>query len=270
MRLAWSLVLLSGCTFSPGPLIDASARDLGPPPTGATGDAFPTGAVSFFSAKACPSGWSTYGQAAGRAIVPTPSAPSGGGTPGAVGEPLGSGEVRTHGHLITSELSLGETSFVGIAGCCNNGPAAAGKVTFSGTSSTEGAGLPYLQLMMCKKDAPPSDGKLPAGTLMFVDGPTCPSGWMQPMSTQGRHLVGVPNGGSRATPFGGPPLAPGEDRSHAHQLTGEVAMTSHGIALSSGCCGGGYAQASTVKYDVPSSSASVGMPYLNLVQCQKQ
>jgi hypothetical protein len=265
----WWLSLLGGCTFSPAGLSDASPPDLGGSSAVAAGDSLPTGAVSFFKGKACPSGWSAFGQAQGRAVVPTPSAADAGGTPGAVGEPLANGEVRTHGHAVEAQLAIGETSFAGIGGCCNKGPAGAGMVAFSGSSTSDGAAVPYVQLLMCKKDAPPIDAKLPAGTLVFVAGATCPAGWYQPISTQGRHLVGLPTGGARATIFGGPPLAAGEERGHTHQVTGEVTMSAHGIALGSGCCAGGYAQANAVRYDVPSSSASVGMPYLNLVQCEK-
>lgn len=234
-----------------------------------SGDAVPAGAVSFFQGSACAKGWAVYSAAAGRFLLPTI------GTQGIgtmAGAPLDSGEDRQHTHGVTGTWALNAVSFAGIAGGGNHGVAAAGEIALSTTSEPASMGLPYVQLLVCKKVAAavPRSTPLPSGMLMFFDAPSCPSGWQQSAATQGRSLVGLPEGAPADLAFGGAPLSDGEARSHAHRNEGTLSTTPHGIALASGCCGGGYAQDGTSTFKQDTDKSETGMPWLELLHCQKK
>ncbi|HZS38465.1 MAG TPA: hypothetical protein VFF06_16635 [Polyangia bacterium] len=265
--LALALALaVAGCAGSSS-APDAAAPDLAPLPPG---DSLPTNAIAFFHALACPQGWSAYGRAAGRFVVPTPGT-GGIADGGVVGAPLAAGDDPAHAHAIDESVTLPSTSFAGVTGCCNNGPAAAGTVGFSVTSATASTNLPYVTLLVCKKSAPPESSALPLppGMMLFFDADACPDGFSQTAATEGRHLVALPDGGTPGATFGGPPLARGEDRGHSHAVSGALTTTASGVALASGCCGGGYAQSGSYPFAAPTANASSGLPYVHLLQCTK-
>ena len=54
------------------------------------------------------------------------------------------------------------------------------------------------------------------------------------MSSQGRFLVGLPDGAKSGLSFGGPSLTSTESRLHRHSGSGQIRTSSHGIALASG------------------------------------
>ena len=226
-------------------------------------DALPTGAISLFLATSCPSGWSSYDAAAGRAIVPTKSDPS-----VVVGAPLARNEIRAHHHDATVGVDLSSTSFAGIAGASNTGVAAAGHIDGAIATADGDSGLPYVQLLACKKTAPASGGIVPGGMLAFFDGAACPAGWTDaPDALTGRVLVGNPSGGVPGATFGGAPLASGEMRTHTHPITGTLAVPAHGIALVSGCCAGGYASAGDLAVTATTAVSMSDLPYIQLRAC---
>jgi len=90
----------------------------------------------------------------------------------------------------------------------------------------------------------------------------CPGGWVQAPSTQGRFLVGVPDGAPPNVGFGGAPLASDEQRAHRHAAEGSIDVGNHGIALASGCCGGGYAAAGAGLADVAAGQDPAARPGL--------
>ena len=237
--------------------------------TSLPGDALPTGAISFFNGPTCPDGWDLFAPSVGRALVPTVGA----GQPGlTAGMPLQSGEDRKHGHAIAAQLAPRSVSFAGIAGESNHGAAGAQAAGFSTTGDPVSAGLPYVQLLVCKKSAAPvvRPAPLPKGTLMFFSEAGCPSGWIQAAATQGRLLVGLPPKAIPGLGFGGAALASQEKRAHHHAVSGTVTTMPHGIALASGCCAGGYLENGAYPYTADSDDSESGLPYLQLLQCQKQ
>jgi hypothetical protein len=233
------------------------------------GDAIPTGAVSYFDGSACPSGWGPHDPGAGRVAVPTLGSALGGAVSGT---PLQSGEDRTHTHTLDASFDLPSFSYAGIAGEANHGVAGAGKVALSGSVDPASTGLPYVQLLACKKLAPPVPGAspLPSGLLMFFETTGCPDGWQQPPSTQGRLLVGLPAGAPADLPFGGAPLVDASAPQHTHVTDPLLVTSPHGIALASGCCAGGYAVDGTYQSTQDSGASDPGLPLLTLLQCQKQ
>lgn len=234
------------------------------------GDALPSGTIAFFKTPLCPNGWFPYGPAAGRLLVPTSGAEGVGETRGT---PLTDREERKHKHGLKGELELRSTSFVGVAGSGNSGVAGAGKVAIVGTSDQASTGLPYLQLLVCQKSAPPRAAQrpVPRGTLAFFAGAACPEGWAQAEATQGRFLVALPEGGKHGAAFGGAPLAAKDTRAHKHDVTGKLDLGGHGLALASGCCGSGYAQAGSYTYAVAAEATDEPeLPSLRLLHCQKR
>ncbi len=236
----------------------------------ARGDAIPAGAVSFFQTTVCPEGWAPHADAAGRVLLPA----IGDVAPGTkVGEtPLESGEDRLHSHEISAEIELPAVSYAGIVGGGNAGVATAGKVAFAATTEPASTGLPYVQMLVCKKaeEAVAAARPLPTGMLMFFDTTTCPEGWKQATSTQGRLLVGLPADAPADVSFGGEPLPSGEPRTHAHSSSLSLKTSPHGIALASGCCGDGYAADGAYLTLADTAESEAALPMLQLLQCQKE
>jgi hypothetical protein len=243
-----------GAADAPAPPIDVAPN---------ASDPMPPGAISFFLATSCPSGWTSYDAAAGRAIVPTRTDPS-----VVVGAPLARNEIRAHHHDAGVGVDLPSTSFAGIAGASNTGVAAAGHVDGAIATADADAALPYVQLLGCKKTAPANGAPLPSAMLAFFDGAACPAGWTDAADAMtGRMLVGNPSGGAPGATFGGAPLASGEMRTHTHPITGTLALPAHGIALVSGCCAGGYASAGDLAIGATSAVSMADVPYLQLRAC---
>jgi hypothetical protein len=230
-------------------------------------DPYPYGAISFFNGANCPPGWATFSLAAGRLIVPIMQNSGLGGT---VGTPLTSGQDVTHTHPFSSSLSMASTDFIGIPGCCNNDVTSDGTKTFSGTSDASSSNVPYIQLLVCMKQENPDNGTVPSGAVTFFGSLYCPSGWSQTITTVGRFLVGLPANGTPGAAFGGDPLGALENRTHTHAFSGNFSTDSSGVGLGSGCCAHGYGQNNTYPYSGTSSPAAANVPYIQLLQCQKQ
>jgi hypothetical protein len=231
------------------------------------GDSLPPGAVSYFNGPSCPEGWKTFDAANGRFLLPTVGNAVGGTK---YGNPFTSGEDRTHTHAIKGSFGLGNTSYVGVAGGGNHGVGAAMVVPFATTSDPASAGLPYVQLLVCKKaaEATPRATPLPHGLELFFDAPSCPAGWKQVEATQGRFPVGLPKGASADLFFGGGPLSGATTRTHGHGKSAVLKTESHGIALASGCCGDGYAANGMYLAGEPCEESELDVPYLELIHCQ--
>lgn len=235
---------------------------------GARGDAMPTNTIGFFQVPACPNGWEPYKAAAGRTILPTIADAAGGTT---VGEPLLSGEKRPHTHGLRATFDLVPITYAGVSGGGNNGVAAAGAVEFTTTSMESTTGLPYVQLLACKKLAEPVAGvkPLPKGMQIFYDGPKCPAGFQQTASTQGRLVVGLPKDAPSDLSFGGEPLSSATPRTHTHGGEVSLATTSHGIALVSNGAATGYARNDTYTSQAETDASEAALPWIELIHCEK-
>lgn len=233
-----------------------------------TGDALPAGAISFFKVAACPEGWTPLAEGKGRFPIPT----IGQDPPlKTAGEPLKDGEDRLHGHALSAELELAAVSYAGVAGEANHGVAAQQTVPIAATADKASSGLPYVQLLACKKLGEPRPGTapLPKGLLIYWNGTTCPEGFSQPIATQGRMVVGLPKDAPPGLSFGGTSLKSAETRKHMHGVAGSVTTTPHGIALASGCCADNYAKDGQYDYAGSSDEVGAGLPTIQILQCQK-
>ncbi|MDC3955503.1 hypothetical protein [Polyangium jinanense] len=264
-----SLLLVSfwGCSGGDGTTGVPIATDPGPQPL--RGDTLPEGAVSFFKKLACPEGWKPYEPATGRTIVAASEEFPSGAT---VGEPLASQEERTHSHAIAATVEIPAVSYVGAPGGGNAGVGQAGAVSFATTSELASDDIPYVQLLVCRKNEPSVKRAtpLPSRLLMFFDLPECPAGWKPAEGTTGRLLVGLPQDAPADRPFGGDPFTSPALRSHGHAVSSTLETPSHGIALAGGCCGDGYAKNGTYEFAVETEPSEVDMPMLALLQCEKE
>ncbi|MBI2392547.1 MAG: hypothetical protein HYV09_23380 [Deltaproteobacteria bacterium] len=235
-------------------------------PDGGSGDPYPTGAISFFRRAACPSGWAPYEPANGRAVVPTIGATVPGGTNG---EPLTSGEDRTHVHEWSVAFAISKFDFVGFGGD-NKGVGGSGTLAVSGKTDPASSGIPYVQQLVCKKSGPQGAKKLPSGLLVHFDSGACPPGFRQSEETQGRLLVGLPKGAAADQTFGSASMWGSGDRLHTHDMTAALQTSSHGIALPSGCCADGYARNGTYTVTTATEPSGGSIPWIELLTCVKE
>ncbi len=221
-------------------------------------DALPAGTLAWFATADCPGGWDAEPLAAGRTLVPGDAS-----TVGQLdGTPLTAGEDRVHSHTVSGSISTSAVSFVGIASCCNAGLCPAGDWAISGSALPASAGIPYVQLRACKKSTAIAYGAAPESLIAFVAGQDCPDSWASAAAGLSRFIVGTPPGGTTGATFGGSWAA-----SHSHSVTADVALSGHGIALASGCCGGGYAAAGTVQFSASSDAGTATFPSMQRVAC---
>lgn len=247
-------------------------------------DTYPMGALAFFNAQSCPTGWAAAAGAGGKSLngfflVPFTSPPVTAAQIGTtVGQALASGENRTHVHPFSSSIDLTDMSYAGVKGCqkwldlCDKQTSASGTQSFSGTTGARSSDVPYVQLLLCAKTAFQRNVNPPAGVppyvVTFFSSLGCPTGWKPTMTTGGYFIVGLPTGGTPAATFGGLPLAPGEDRAHAHAFSGSVTVNSAGVELSSGGQADNYGKAGTYSFAGTTNAASTGLPYVVVQQCQ--
>jgi hypothetical protein len=243
--------------------VDAAEPDLMRPP----GDSLPRNAVSFFNRTTCPMGWSPLGTAAGRFIVPTIGAVGGGTT---AGTPLGDGEDRQHSHAFQTSFTPTTISVSGSSGS-NANIAASTTVNINSTTQPASSGLPYVQLLVCQKNADPPEGlpSPPSGMMTFFSNVSaCPSSWTQVAVTQGRYIVGLPDGAVAGLTFGGSALGSQEVRDHSHTVRGSLVTGTYTLALVSGN-GTGFTRTGTYPFNTTSSTTPADLPYLQLLHCQK-
>lgn len=235
-------------------------------------DGLPTGSISFFSTAACPSGWAPHLAADGRLLVPVIAGFSIGAQVGpSIAYSAREQPDPIHRHTFSASIDVADTSYVLAGGCCNKDLGSDGGRSFSGTSDFANTGLPYVMLLVCRKQATPSPTAAapPKGTLMHFDSILCPTGWSPSLTTQGRFLVGLPASGQAGATFGGSALDDKEDRQHRHSFSGSVSTASQGIIGASGCCADGYAKNGSYDYSGNTGTASSGWPYIQLLACEK-
>jgi hypothetical protein len=130
----------------------------------------PSGAVGFYAASSCPSGYSTYEEARGRYLV---GLPAGGQLAAAVGTALAPEENRPvgkhdhgvtdpgHSHTIPTRQPINtgnvasQTAQGNASPTANDHPATSSSttgVTVNPAGAVEGTNAPYLELLVCKKD----------------------------------------------------------------------------------------------------------------------
>lgn len=221
-------------------------------------DGLPTGTIAYFHKGACPLGWEPAWSAVGRTLVPTGVQWVG----QTDGQALQDAEDRTHVHDVLGTLVAQAVSFVGIAGCCNNGCGGAQAWTVSGQAAAATSGLPYAQLLVCRKSSAMVVAGIPDGVFFFADGQQCAPPMVGVSAASDRFVVANPAGGTVGAAFGG------SSATHAHTVDATFELPGYGIGLASGCCGGGYAKAGATAFAGKSADGNVNFPSLRLRLCE--
>lgn len=233
-------------------------------PVASKGDPYPRSAVSFFQREICPTGWELFPDAKGRTILPT----IGSNPPGTTnGVPLASGEDRKHVHKFTGSVNVSKIDMAGFDG--SNDLGEGGAKTVTGSTDPASAGLPFVQLLVCRKTGPRGPKSLPSGVLVFFDLGACPAGFHQNEETQGRVIVGLPAGAGADLTFGAGPMFGSTPKTHTHALSGSLETSSHGIALVTGCCNGGFAENGSYPFAATTEPVAAAMPSIELLACTK-
>jgi len=115
----------------------------------------------------------------------------------------------------------------------------------------------------------PLDDGVPPGTVaFFAPGVECPMGWVPFDPASGRMVVGVaePSAVGRTV---NAPLADREDRTHTHEFSGTVALSTRAIA---GANGGNNQGASARSYTVSGRTAPAGsgQAFIQLRACVRR
>lgn len=116
-------------------------------PTGDGPETAPPGIVLFASDTRCPDGWVELESARGRIIV---GAATGGDVGVTVGAPLADREDRAHRHTVALTLTLPDKNIAAANGGNQDG-AAPGRHDAMFTSAPATSGLPFRQLLVCRK-----------------------------------------------------------------------------------------------------------------------
>ena len=112
----------------------------------------------------------------------------------------------------------------------------------------------------------PGDG-LPTNTVAWFDRDTCPGGWSLYAQALGRTMTSTGQLASGTTT--GDALSSGEEPTHTHTVNVDVSTSSVSYVGIGGCCNGGTTPQATVNVSGTAAPASAGMPYLQLLPCQK-
>lgn len=233
------------------------------------GDAFPMGAVSFFNRLSCPPDWAAFDEAAGRVII---AASTGLPRGTAMGDPLSSGEDRVHAHGLSGSIDVPIVQSPGSQPGPNGTFTTGGAYPFAGTSMKTAAGVPYRQLLVCKKMAEPEADALPLPTTlhMYFDLDGCPSGWKQATTAEGRILIGLPPKAPPDMPMGGEPIVTSEPRTHTHTFSSTLAPASVGYPQSPCATCESVGGLGSYTFTSKSDPAAVDIPMIALLHCEKQ
>jgi hypothetical protein len=108
---------------------------------------------------------------------------------------------------------------------------------------------------------------MPRGAVAFFTGSQCPPGWIATDDTAGRLVVGVTDGATTGITVGSP-LADREDRLHGHVYAGSAVLATKSITAADGPNNNG-AQAKTYSLAGSADSAKSGLPFVQLLICEK-
>ncbi|HLT38746.1 MAG TPA: hypothetical protein VK034_20810 [Enhygromyxa sp.] len=235
-------------------------------------DALPYASYGMFDADVCPRGWEpladcdTCPPVGGRFVVPL-------GNSGTVGQTVGAAWTRDHSganhrHEIDSNFKPDDAGLIAVTG--TNYRAARGTLSYAGTTAVDPEPpriVPSIEYLGCiKTSSGPAEKNLPEGMSIFYGGHSdCPERWRPAVESAGRLLVAAPSPDQVGRQFGGPPLGPGEDRTHTHQFKATVSLPGDNVCLA----GGDWPIAKSGAYAVSGTSkpAAVGLPYVQLRHC---
>ncbi len=222
------------------------------------GDGMATGTIAWFDAVRCPVGWEQYGPATGRTLAPVSESD--------IGRTEDIPTAR-ESHVASLSFNIGTVSYAGIVGG-GNGLAHPGTPLVTVSIEDAPHGLPTLALLACIKTEPTALGNPPSGVFIFTEG-LCAEGEEASLEGVDRLLIGAHDAAGANAVFGGSPGL-SSPRSHTHTLSGTFEPRRKGIALISGCCGGGYASASPLAFSTTTTAVDTQFPWRGVRQCLRR
>jgi len=117
-----------------------------------------------------------------------------------------------------------------------------------------------------------------AGTIIFYDGTSCPSGWSEYTAARGRFIVGVPDGGTLEGTAAGSPLTDLQSTGLIHKHTADPASAatssvgSNNVSTSGGDCPNIIINSHSHTIDLAATASTNNgdnLPYIQLLICQK-
>lgn len=145
-----------------------------------------------------------------------------------------------------------EAATLGAAAVTTHTAAAANPKTHAGASGSQGADT------------------TPAGMVAFFSPTTtaCPGGWIAQDAARGRLILGVIDGSKVGLTYG-VPMADRTPPAHSHTYSAKVKMGSKSLQANKGGNKDG-AKAKTYDINRSTDTATLGLPFYQLVVCQKQ
>jgi hypothetical protein len=236
----------------------------------------------------CPTeeGWDSYESLQGRLILATNNSFQAGD---AVGFSLSDGEDRQHVHAISGQFTF-SSKHIAAAGGTNTHAALHGAqplLGFLNFSSTNGTGIPFLQLTSCRLSnssvfarslLPPL--VLPKGAVSFWDPAVATEGceaisggWAALQPAAGRFIAVSGSSallGRGYVPSSEAPLErPGTQFPHTHGFRATVSLGSTDFSGIDGCCNDNPSSDGEQSTTGDTSSAATALPYLSLLTCNK-
>ena len=115
----------------------------------------------------------------------------------------------------------------------------------------------------------PTRDSIPVGAVSWFHRAACPIGWRNFDAALGRTLMASPDGTDRGTASEGTPLRPREQRGHQHTITGMLTTSATSFVGVAGSGNGNLAGASSQPLDASGNLIDNGLPYLQLLACEK-
>lgn len=181
--------------------------------------------------------------------------------------------------VVSSDVSAGELRFLTTPGNLNpsvermrityDGKVGIGtaspseKLTVVGTIESKSGGIKFPD---GTTQTTAASGGIPSGSIMFFNLASCPTGWTEYTSAQGRYIVGLPSGGTLAATVG-TALSNQENRAtgaHSHGISVGGFYANYGSLV--GTANGAY---TTMNTNSSGSVAGTNAPYIQLLVCQK-
>jgi hypothetical protein len=116
-------------------------------------------------------------------------------------------------------------------------------------------------------DPMPAGDSLPMGAISYFNRPSCPTGWLPFDVAAGRSVV--PALGTDVGSTSGEPLADAEDRTHDHAVTATLELPTVVYAGIAGEANHGLGHGGGQPLKITVEKASAGLPYVQLLICQK-
>ncbi|WP_295389439.1 hypothetical protein [uncultured Thiodictyon sp.] len=181
-----------------------------------------------------------------------------------------------HSHTLASGITLSAERFDLVGGDTEH-LGTPGWHPFTATASSDDPGVPYLQLLLCRKTAaaaaPPPPGL--ANLILYADTPCADlSGsagqtWTAATADSGRFAVGLaPGAAGPGQTFGGPALAPLAQPQHTHAFAGTVGIEGHGVTPAFWFHSTIGDAADNVAFSGTTDPAVAPLPYLAVSACR--